>query len=599
MQKNNEHKRNVFLATTALEEFWDTTKPIVFLGAWCRRYSRRKFWEALGDEIVPSVWNNKEDYDEAYRYLNGVYESILPVLSETMNSIHGRQYSDRYWRIVIGPWLFHYVNVIYDRYLFLKAAIDKYPDFETIGLAPENYKTPQDTRGFIDLIYTDLYNLQFYTRILSFLGKEFKKKAPNITNDNSLHKRKRISLGGVLKRVAGVVYSFSHYIPSRKKYIYFSSSYFTPLTAVKLFFKTKGAFKIEYFKYIKHKKEMSSMLNYEDRAKLKDMHWGKDDFEQLLIEMIPMDIPKYYIEEFDDVEFRGQKKYPIEPPIIFSATSWYHNEEFKLWAAKSAESGTLLLGAQHGGNYGCCAHLQHEKHELAITDRYYSWGWRQNVDLSRVVPMPATKFIGRRYLRANNRKKGVVIGACCFPRYLHRIHRCNDRGYANYLKWQFQFVSSLSPEIRSETKIRLYQKDHGWDLVDRWNDYQPDLAIEGWDIPFRKSLMDCRLYVCDHLSTTYAEALASNKPTILFWDTSIFTLRPEAVPYFDELRDAGILHNSPNLAANTINEVYQDVESWWNDRKRQSARENFCNQFARTSPAAIDQWVSEIKAIIQ
>lgn len=37
----------MFLATTALSEFWDKDQEILFLGSWCLRYDRRSEWGNL------------------------------------------------------------------------------------------------------------------------------------------------------------------------------------------------------------------------------------------------------------------------------------------------------------------------------------------------------------------------------------------------------------------------------------------------------------------------------------------------------------------------------------------------------------------------
>jgi len=78
------------------------------------------------------------------------------------------------------------------------------------------------------------------------------------------------------------------------------------------------------------------------------------------------------------------------------------------------------------------------------------------------------------------------------------------------------------------------------------------------------SLENCRLYVCDHLSTTFAEALAANKPTVLFCNPETNRLRLDAQPYFDLLRNSGILFDTPETAASAVAAVYGDVEAWWN-----------------------------------
>lgn len=110
--KTNNHSE-IFLATTALEEFWDTTKPLVFLGEWCTRYSRRSCWEPLQGEILKNPWNNEKKIHEAYLYVNEVYEYILPILAKQLNQIHGIDKSNRYWQIILGAM----ASVLYFNYL--------------------------------------------------------------------------------------------------------------------------------------------------------------------------------------------------------------------------------------------------------------------------------------------------------------------------------------------------------------------------------------------------------------------------------------------------------------------------------------------------
>ena len=109
--------------------------------------------------------------------------------------------------------------------------------------------------------------------------------------------------------------------------------------------------------------------------------------------------------------------------------------------------------------------------------------------------------------------------------------------------------------------------------------------------------MQCKLFVCDHLSTVHAEALSLNIPTILFWDPESYIHRAEARRYLENLHAVGILHYSPESAASKVNEVYDNVDDWWNDHERQLARLDFCDNYAKYSPKAIDEWINELKKI--
>jgi putative transferase (TIGR04331 family) len=578
--------RKVFLATTALEEFWDTTKPIVFLGDWCLRHSRRSMWEQLQGEVIQSPLGENESLYEAYRYVTEVYEKVLPRLSQALNDLHIVDYSDRYWRIVTGPWLIHYIHHLYDRHMSIRKVLDNYPAFTTYGLAENNFVVPESTSDFLLLLQDDAYNLQVYTKILSVLGKEFPRRKHEIIP------RQFGPLKDSIKRL--VLSNIIKLLPFNHKVI-LKDSYFDRLTELKIVLMTQG----KVFPNIKMMTKLSPMqVNLEKRKSLSQYLPDGDEFYCVLKNTLPTDIPLCYVEAYKQIEYGLHADYPAAPKAIVSATSWYSDEPFKQWAAFSAENGAKLIGLQHGGNYGSLCFMALEDHELAITDRFYSWGWERADCFSEVVVMPASKLSARKLLGAKKEKKGILFAGTGTLRYLYRFQQFHNYQFANYLQWQMRFVNALTAEVRNELRVRPHQEEYGWDIWQRWKDAFPDVCLESWQVTFLKSLANCRLYVCDHLSTTFTEALAVNKPSILFWDPTINEVREEAKPYYDALHSAGILRYSPDDAADAVNVVYDDIKGWWDDQDRQDARQFFCNRFALTSADSVKEWISEFKRTV-
>lgn len=596
-EHNYKGESSVFLATTALEDFWDTSKPMVFLGEWCRRYSRRASWEKLNAVVLPSPFKDMKKLHDAYLYSSDVYERTLKELVCVLNKIHGKNYSERYWRIVIGPWLFHYIDVLYDRYTTLKIAFSKYPDLVTIGLAEECFLTVKDTLSHHKLLGDDLYNLQIYTRILDELGKKYQIIKKDLsTNDENLRSQDFSSKFNFHLR--NILRNYLHFFCKlgymQKFNIISHASFFSSYVDLILFFKTSGRFR----PFIKKLDDIEFVaIDKSIRSRIKIGGIRNNEFEITLGHMLPHDMPQCFLETYDSIKREVQKKYPSYPNVIFSSVSYYFDEYFKQWAAKSAEKGTVLIGIQHGGNYGSDAFIRAMDHEIAITDRFYSWGWNLAEPHSKIFPMPATKLTGRNTIGADNQKEGVLFAGTAVRRYLYRIQIFNNEAVPDYINWQFRFFKSVSTEIQTKMRVRLFQVDYGLDLYDRWKDRFSNVIIESWERPFLKSMNNCRLFVCDHLSTVHAEALSANKPTILFWDPLIFTLNQEAMPYYDELRSTGILHDSPESAADTLNHVYDDIEGWWNTSERQNVLKRFCNRFARTSANAINEWANELNRI--
>jgi hypothetical protein len=65
----------MFLATTANQNFWKTDERILFLGELCRLYSQKHVWSELGYEVLPYYGLNRAGLYQDYRYSMKLYES--------------------------------------------------------------------------------------------------------------------------------------------------------------------------------------------------------------------------------------------------------------------------------------------------------------------------------------------------------------------------------------------------------------------------------------------------------------------------------------------------------------------------------------------
>jgi putative transferase (TIGR04331 family) len=584
----------VFLATTACEEFWDVSKPIVFLGEWCLLYRRRAYWGALNGKLMSSPYENAEAAEVAHARINNLYEKILPLLGESLNTIHGQKHGIRYWRIVVGPWLKVYLSAVYDRFVHIRHALTLYPACSTIGLSENSFMVPTDTLDFVCASSDDSYNLQLFTKILRALSINFPRKEL-IMSGNGLYGKLKSYGEPWPRRIINAVASLYAAVSARMfDTVLVRSSYFPGQFTLRLAARNIGHILPSLSRMTL---STSSEVDWKLRNQLKSIDIGEGDFERCLSSMLFEDIPQCFVEEFKATEGAAQRGYPKRTTAIFSANGWYYDETFKQWAGSSAEKGTIILGTQHGGNYGALTYMPSEDHETAIVDRYYTWGWTRTDCAAAIVPMPATKLLQVKKLGADNEKHGILWAATSVPRYLTQ-YPFLPADFREYLEWQIRFATALPGQILNEVKLRPHYVDHQWDILERIEDRIPALHVESWGRPFQNSLEDCRLYVCDHLSTTFAEALAANKPTVLFWNPETIKIRSEAQPNFDLLREYGILFDTAEDAASAVASVYGDVEEWWNAPARQKAIEEFCRRHARTSPDAFKLWSRELQGVI-
>jgi putative transferase (TIGR04331 family) len=583
----------IFLATTANEDFWETGLPVVFLSDWCCAHSRRKYWSARNARVARSPWDSLDKRLFAARYADAVYELLLPKLAHSLNKIHQAAHGVRYWRIVAGPWLHMFVSVLYDRYARMKLALEDFPGLITIGLDPTCFATPADSMDFPRYLVEDSYNLQLFTRILDALGLDFPRLRTTVTS-TPLAAAPSTGWKEFLKpAVAACLWWLARTFP-RKSKVVLKQSFFSRSEEFRFTVGTQGA----VWPDISTAPVLPEVpVNPGMRAQLQLKVNEADEFLTILLNSLPHETPKCLVENYTWIRSLSDAHYNLRPRAIFSANSWYYDEAFKHWAASCAESGTDLLCAQHGGAYGHLEYMPSETHEIEISDRYYSWGWTDSSANGKVVAaLPASKLSAIPPMRADNRRSGILYVATAEPRYQRSFQNLPE-DMVSYIAWQQRFLERLRGPARQALRTRLFAEDYGWDIAARWSEFAPEVPLETNATPFLASLANCRLLACDHLGTTFFEAMAANKPAIMFFDASYVPLREAARPYYESLRRAGIFHENPEGAAAAVAAAYDDIEAWWNDAERQSARTAFCEHYAKTSPQSFRLWANEFARI--
>jgi len=580
-------RQAVFLATTALEEFWDTSIPIVFLGTWCRRFSRRTAWEHLRGETLELPYSEEQAL-ELFQSLSLLYDRILGVLADRLNSLHGVGYSRRYWEILAGPWLLYYLHATYDRYACLRSALSSYPQLTTLCLAQECFAIPTTTLDFVQSLKSDAYNLQLYSNILRHMGRSYPCRRLHVSMPPPA------PAAGYGRRMIDSVLALFE-APQQILHV---DSYFPRPTLLQLTMRTAGRF---WPATSLPKPAGPVPVNREMRDKLMIAPWGEGEFDRMLFPLIADDMPKSLLENYALTARRIKERCVRTPKAIFSSDSWHYDDVFKHWAARASEGGTLLLGEQHGGNYGSLACFLQERHELSITDRYYSWGWQRKGCRAQVVPRPPAKLMGRAPIPPSAGNVTLLYILAVWPRNLLQFP-LTTRYWDAYFDNLARFLRALSPGALARLRLRPHREDMGWDVLERLRLIAPSVPIEKWNISLSQSLADCALFICDHpfYSTTFIEALCVDKPTVLFHDPRLAGDRPheDAVDAYEGLASAGILWNDPEQAAAHVNSIFEHISDWWNEAPRRKAVQTYLQRFARTPPDAADEWAREINSLL-
>ena len=575
-----------FLVTTALEDTWpDDDVPILFLGEWCRIYSRKSAWGKRNAVVATYHWDDRQKLCRDYLYLQALHEDLLEELVDQLNAIHEVDHSIRYWRIVVGPWLGYFVQMLFDRWVMLCRVVDEH-DISGVRVLqnPEDWLVPNGMDEFMRMLECDPWNESIYGQIVDWMRIPCKKITPTSGACELPIRANAVSLASRIKRKLARVYtSFSSSLCRDTEY-FFISSYLGLKQDLHLQLKLRQLPKLW--------RPVALPVSSLDRA---SRHWkiskigNVDEFRALVSELIPRQIPKAYLEGYSELVTLTEKlPWPKNPRAIFTSNSFNSDDVFKVWAAGKVESGTPLIIGQHGGNYGMGLWNFLEDHQIAISDRFLTWGWGR-ANQNKIIPVGNFKGFGEKH--AGDKDGIALIVEMGLPRYSYHMYCVPVAAgqWLDYFEEQCRFVHSLSAELREQCLVRLYSHDYSLCQRQRWLNQFPAIKLDEGAKSMSALLDKTKLYIGTYNATNYLESLSLNIPTIIFWNPEHWELRDDAHSYFEKLKSVGIFHETPESAAQQMESVWEDVSGWWQSDEVQLAREVFCEKYASTPEKPLEE----------
>ena len=565
------------LVTTALEETWPKNKPILLLGEWCRRYSRKAQWENLDAKVLPYHWDDRQKLFEDYQYLQDVYEKLLQVVSLKLNEIHQVDHDIRYWRILVGPWLAYFSQILFDRWFCIQEAVTQFDIKDTLILDFHKWAfVPQDMNHFIKLLVGDEWNHAIYAAVLQqYTSVNCLSTASNkYTTDIPLSSR-TIDLKNQLKSISIKLYSRIMYVFARRAKYFFLSTYLPRRVEFRLL---KQLRQIPQLWFTKNSLLVNGDQTYR-RWKLRLEN--PDKFEQFLCMMIPLQLPRAYLEGYQQLRDNALGLYwPQSPHLIWTSNRHNADDIFKIWAAEKTKHSASLVIGQHGGHYGIGKWSFVEEHELAICDRYLSWGW-ENTNQPKVSPVGQFKVKVMAKTNFSKRSK-ILLVTTTVPRYSYHMYSVIvSKQWIDYHQDQHRFVENLPYSIHEQLIIRLHHDDYGWDQELRWRDCFPKLTIDNGRTSMEPLLQQTRIYISTYNATTYLESFSLDIPTVIFWNPKHWELRDSAIPYFEDLKRVGIFHETPESAAEHVRLIWDNVDEWWSSEPVREVltrfKKNYCH----------------------
>jgi putative transferase (TIGR04331 family) len=542
------------------------SKNDILLGPWCLIGKEEKYpnWE---DKFVfePDPFSSLEEMALNSERTINFAEIYLYKLSDLLNKINETDYSVKFWRLLVFPWLLALTQTTWERQIRIEKFLDRYKgeSFEVdlvINNINWNFKDTLDHQ--ISGLFTDEYNHWLYSRLLE-------KRIPKDWKINWVEKAPHKNVYGQNK--TGLKHRIGVYLSSK----------FLSSTVYGVNMKTAVVF--DFILKIKSLTKLrNNRIQTQKNSNIADLEWYLN-FDEL----VKVTLPKFFtdLRNINLPKIHKNKIFLVGPVL-------YVNDETKLKLALHKEKRGKIITTQHGGGYGV-RYFSSSKLPLEYSQyKFFSWGWQKQCNYRiSTVALPSPMLSKLKYKKQND--KIVFVGQVA-NLYSYRLSQTPQAlKQIEYRQAKSKFIENLNQDTYSKLYYRPSLHELG-SLADKSYIQNKFPSLKIISDNFHDELFACKLVVLDHPVTTFAMTLATNIPTIGFWDKNLWKMSPQAELYYDKLYKAGIIFYNPKEAAQKVNEVYGDIENWWQQELIQEAIKDWTYQYARTDKNWCKKWITAL-----
>ncbi len=571
-------KKNCLVITPEVN--FETEDNRIYLGNWCNTNE----YIIKDDNVVPYHWDDREKLERDNKYINNLYEKILNELTLTLNNHHKLEYSNEYWRLVIGYWLFCFLSSTFDKWETISKCFKTFNNIDYIikyNFGFRDIPIPSTTREYINLSSDIKWNHVIFNEIIEFIKKENKIKIEfkNIdVNDHNFYLNYKINYKNTLGSKLIKVYNFfTSFLTKRNKVIIYKS-----YTGLKNELRLNLKFK--QLPIFINEKNFNNPIDKETRKNLRLNIENNNLYEKFISEIIFNHIPKEFIEDFYDIESHISKlNLPKNPKVILSTTILAKDNIFVRYCAKKKESGTKLIYCQHGGAYGQIKFSWAEDHEIRLSDKYLTWGWKDQNN-QKIQNFGILKNINKFKHKKNiNKITNISYFLRSRPIFVHRIDSSSGSNQmSKYYNSCLEFFD-IKKKLNFSPKIipRFHEAMFSWNHIEIWKKKLKDLDMR---YTYEESLSEVYknydLIIYSYIGTGFLESLAVDKPFLVISSLSDWPLREGVNKDFEKLKEANIFFENNESAIKHLNSIIDNPMEWWESEQVKNIKNDFKLKYA-------------------
>ncbi len=563
------------LALTDLPQCFSKTKKNIPLGFWCQNQFDYKH---IYKNLYLDHWYNKKKKTKDIQYLLKLNERIVKFLADSLNKAHKKNYSEKYWRILIGPYLFWVIPSIFNRWEVLRTFFKKSrKKYSFISQKKCVLNPPFTTLQSVNMLCNDsLYNHNIFSKIIlsNYQNRiSDQKKTIKIRNDGSkyldifnwkLHEKKsiisNIKNSSIFFKIIIFFnkYLFDSRIFTAKKFLLLNLKLKNLPFSTENFFQNKFFNFIRKFKNKKHAKE----THLRNKLFLKKKMFSADKFEIFLLNFVIENLPKIYVEHYAEAKNEVQEYLTKKKKIIFSQHDILFNEIYKIWVAEMLRLNSKLIISDHGTIDPCIVptNLFHESKISNINLISHTFGRKKNqIKASTTLPL------AYKTLKYNYKNKNIIFIHRELPRYNVKV--TSSIAITSIIEFFYikKLIKSLPESLKNNIKYKCIN-NFGLNLVNSFSSIFGKKKIISKNQKYEDTLKSAKIVVSLYLSTPTVEAIKLNIPTLILLPKETMVFEKRFYKYYSNLKKNKILFDDPEKMSKHIKKIWNNTDDWWQSK---------------------------------
>jgi len=551
--------------------------------------NKKIFKESKNISLVDDIWTATREIELDYFLIEKLINVYSKSIGNYLNKFHRTNKPQRYWNILILPWLIYYLSSMLSRWRVTQKALV----ISNKKILFYNYKKINDLKVFTTIDFlkysenSETFNYILFKKIISYLSKENNIKF--LDCDKILEhpfKKKNVSFIEYTKNCTLRFLDKLIIFFSRNNSIYLEKNLFSIYSYCKLSLKLKQF--PQNFKFLFNYKLDNKFLDkiIYDRIKRQNVEFKNDEkinqdnsFQNFLDTSIKFDIPLSFLEGYDEI-IKSNKTITIRPKIILSGYNYTNNERFKLWVADQVcFKNTKFLVAEHGGGEQMKFNGSFKSSEK-VADKRITWTKARG---HKDYQLPALGIANLNLKRQNET-------------YLSYVELPQDQFFNQLGSYKFNYLNMEN--------ILSFKKNLDNKVLDslRYLPYKKILNSETKEIKkilnrkfinnniiLRKFIPLSKIIICTYNGTSFTESLVTG-PTILITDKHMAPWSDSKGDLMNTFLKCKIAFNDTKKACEHINSIWDNPYQWWDSDEVKIAIKKFKTEFVFINKKPVETW---------